>query len=247
MKALTLSALFALLAMTASAQSDKEKRADALDAQFKNEQALPLYLELVAENPNDSELHRKVSKQYGQLMELTSSKSKKEALATKALAAAQRAVELDPENPNARIALAISYGKASFLKSPKERLQFARHIKSNAETALRAEPDNPVANHILGRWHYEVVTMNPAMKFAATSLFGSLPDASMTEAVTLLGKAARSEPDNVLFIAEYGRALAEAGQDSEARHYLEKATQLPPKAPGDNEAQQRARKTLLSL
>jgi len=247
MKSVGAAALILLITMSANATTQTERKADALDARFKHAEALPLYLEALEENPGDSEILRKISKQYGQLIETTSSKSDKEAYATKALDFSKKAVEADPENPNAILAVAISYGKASFLKGPKERLRYARNIKAHAEKALKLSPSNPIANHILGRWHYEVVTMNPAVKFTAKALFGSLPDASLNKAVTLLGKAAKREPDNVLFVAEYGRALAEAGKETEARKQLQRAIQLPAVAPGDGEAQARAKEALRSL
>lgn len=247
MRTFLLALLLGTNSLPAADPAERLRQADALDARHENSEALPLYLEAEQIEPGQSETLRKISKQYGLLIEQTDSKATREAYASKALAYAKRAVEADPNNAEAHLAVAISYGKASFLKGPKERLAFALQIRTATEKALELAPDHALAHHVLGRWHYEIATLNPALKFATRTLFGPLPEGSLELAIQHLGKAAGAEPGNLLFAAEYGRALAAAGDTEAARTQLEIALALPPEAPDDPAARERAKETLEKL
>ena len=65
---------------------------------------------------------------------------------------AKRAAALGPDNPDAQLAVAISYGKLQPEESTR-RIGGSRMIKEEADKALRLDPNNDLAWHVLGRWN----------------------------------------------------------------------------------------------
>jgi hypothetical protein len=110
MKVLALPLCFASVLKAQSVQ-ELVTMGDALDEKNRNSDALALYVKADAIKPNNAEIHRRISKQYTQLMLDASSSSEKTELGGKALDAAKRAVAADPKNSQAHLALAIVYGR----------------------------------------------------------------------------------------------------------------------------------------
>ena len=65
----------------------------------------------------------------------------------------------------------------------------ARDVKFYAENAIRLDPNNFRAYHILGRWNYDVSNLNMAEKSFARVFYGKLPDASLDEAIADFDKS----------------------------------------------------------
>jgi Flp pilus assembly protein TadD len=100
---------------------------------------------------------------------------------------------------------------------------------------------------MLGRWNYEIASLNPLLKKLAEVIYGKMPPASYDEAVRCLGKAAQLEPNNALFQAELGRGYLALEKKDEARRALEKSLTLPRRTKDDGEAQARAKAALREL
>lgn len=188
MKALAL-LLFVASSLYAQGVDELIKAGDALDEKNRNSEALSLYLKADAQKPNDAEILRRISKQYDQLMFDARNSSERKELDQKALDAAKRAVTADPNNAQAHLSLAIVYDRIAFNESPRRKVEMSRLIKQEADTALRLDPKNDYAWHVLGRWNYEISTFNPVLKVLAQAIYGKLPDASNEKAVECFKKA----------------------------------------------------------
>src|SRR6185369_1545142 len=109
-----LSAIFALLSLTASAQGDIAAlvaQGDAYDAKLENQQALQAYLEAEKQGAKDAEILYRIARQYALTMYDTKSEAMQRDLGETALAYAKRAVSADPNNANAQLIVAICYGR----------------------------------------------------------------------------------------------------------------------------------------
>jgi tetratricopeptide (TPR) repeat protein len=195
--------------------------------------------------PGDTEVLRKISKQYAQ--QISNPGADKDEMAAKALSYAQQAVKAGPENAEAHLSLAIVYGKISYLKSPKERLEYSRFIQQEAEKSVTLDPKNDLAWHVLGRWNYEIANLGGPLKFFAETLYGKLPEASNEKALEFLERAVALNPKRLLNQAELGRVLAVVGRKDEARAVLKKALGMPSLEKDDEETKERARKALEAL
>lgn len=231
----------------APSPGDLIARGDALDARYENRAALALYLQADALSPNDAEILHRISKQFAQLLLDAPTRKEKKELGAKALEAARRAVECDPRNSQAHLAVAISCGRVAFLESPGKRIQMSKTIRDEAELAARLDARNDLAWHVLGRWNYEVANFNPLLKGLARAFYGKLPDASNETAIACFQRALVIAPQSAIHHVELGRAYAAAGQTEKARRHLEQGLVLPAQDKDAQETRQRARVALEAL
>ena len=77
-------------------------------------------------------------------------------------AAADKAVELDPENPYGHKWVAVSLGQASGLLGTKEKIQQSFRIKEEADKALEKLPDDAATHFLLGKWCLGVCSLGCA-------------------------------------------------------------------------------------
>lgn len=173
--------------------------------------------------------------------------SERSGLAAKALALAEAGVKENPENAQAHLALAIVLGRVSEIQPPNKRLESARRIREQLDTTLRLDPKEPLAWHVLGRWHLEIAILPPLVRSVAEAFFGKLPAASLDEAEQAFRRSIAFGPPRVANHSELGRTLAAGGELESARDELEKALSLPARDAEDTQAHRRARLALDAL
>ena len=99
------------------------------------------------------------------------------------------ALKLNPINGEANCVMAIALGRISLSKSGKEKIQFAREIKKHIDVAIKNDPNNFKAWHVLGRWHYELSTLSMIERAAVKVFYGGVPIASIKESIRAFEKA----------------------------------------------------------
>lgn len=106
-----------------------------------------------------------------------------------AVSYAKQALKVNPHSDEANVVMGIAIGRTSLTKTGKEKIAAAKDIKHYAETALKSNPKNFKAWHIIGKWNYEVSNLN-FMERAATKVFyGGLPNASLKNSIVAYEKA----------------------------------------------------------
>ena len=96
-------------------------------------EALKYYLPAEKLEPNNVRLLVRISREYRHLMTDATKPEEMLRLGGIAVDYAKRAVVFDPENPEAQLAVAISYGKLQPLESNREKIE-ALYIIKNAAT-----------------------------------------------------------------------------------------------------------------
>ncbi|MCX7868403.1 MAG: hypothetical protein N2322_00475 [Terrimicrobiaceae bacterium] len=220
---------------------------DAADARHDNRAALALYERAAALSHDNPAILRRIAKQKAQLILEAPSAAEKKRLAAEAVRLARRAASLAPNDAQAQLTLAIVLGRAAFLESPREKIASARDIRAAAEKAVRLDPSNDLAWHVLGRWHFEMATLNPVLRGAAAALFGGLPGASLESAASSFRKAIAAGPPRAMHHIEYGRTLAALNRREEAIAQLRKGLAIPDSDKDDRETKNRGRETLRKL
>jgi len=99
-------------------------------------EALKYYLPAEKLEPKNVDLLVRISREYRHLMSDANGKDEKLKLGMVAKEYADRAVTLAPSNPNAQLAVAITYGKLLPYEGNKERVDASRIIKSAASRPL---------------------------------------------------------------------------------------------------------------
>jgi len=235
------------LASPVFAAGDWIEQGDSFERQFKSAEALGAYQKALAEKPDDPAVLRKIAKQYVELALDAPGKSEKLRLAKAGYDTALEAKKLDPSNPEGRLTVAVAAARLGFYSDAKTKLELSKVVKQEASEAIRLKPGYALGWHMLGRWNYEIASLNPLLKKLAEVIYGKMPPASYEEAARCLGKAAQLEPDNALFQAELGRGYVALGKKDEARRALEKSLTLPRRTKDDGEAQTRAKAALREL
>jgi tetratricopeptide (TPR) repeat protein len=226
---------------------DLLKKGDAFDVRLQAAQALKCYRSAEELQPQNFQILTRIARQYRHLMSDATEQKERLQLGNTAVSYSERAALLAPNDSDAQLSVAISYGKMLPFLSTKEQVAASPVIKSSAETAIKLDPSNDLAWHILGRWHRVLADISPVKRAVAPLLYGKLPAASNEEAVRCLQKAMQLNPNRLINYIELGRALAQAGRKDEARTYLVKGLAMRSTDKDDPEAKQHGRETLDKL
>jgi tetratricopeptide (TPR) repeat protein len=115
------------------------------------------------------------------------------------------------------------------------------------DRALKLDPKNDTAWHILGRWNRVLADVNVVKRVLAKALYGELPTTSNEEAERCLKKAIALNPNRLMHYIELGRIYAQMGRKEDARKNIEKGLAMPNKEKDDPETKQLGQETLKKL
>ena len=160
---------------------------------------------------------------------------------------AQTAYRLDSTNSDVNVVMAFSLGRMVLIQTNKERVIAAGDIKRYAGNAILYDPSNFKAYHILGRWHYEVSRLNFLERTFARWFYGSLPEASLADAIKNYEKSMALRPDFMLNYLELAKALHRNGQDQRAIGLLRHMDKLSDEMYDDRQVRQEGRNLLHAL
>ncbi|MCP5557522.1 MAG: hypothetical protein H7A55_07180 [Verrucomicrobiaceae bacterium] len=223
------------------------RQGDAYDAKHESDNALKYYLPAEKLAPDNASLMIKIARQYVYRMEGLSSDADKLASGRTAVAYSERAIKLAPSECDAYLSNAICWGKITPFLGNKESIAASRKIQEAAEKAVKLNPRNDYAWHMLGRWHQELAGIGGMTRTLAKLIYGALPDASFDEALRCFEKAIALNPGRLIHTVELGRTYAAMGNETEARKFLEKGLAMPNREKDDPETKRRGRATLAEL
>ena len=151
----------------------------------------------------------------------------KQALFKRAMELAEKAVRLDPQNPEAHLQLAHALGRYAQSISIVEALDkdYPGKVREALEEALRLKPDMAAAHLSLGSWHAEA-------RHSGGIIAGALFGASKKDALGHLQRALELAPDDKLTLYLYAHGLLLLDRSSNydrARELLARAIRIPSK------------------
>ncbi len=216
-------------------------QAQAAEAESNLRRALELYLEADRLSPHDAVVLQKVAQQYSDLANEMPTDAEKKAYAEQALGYATQAAQIDPRSAINQLSLAICHGKLAEWSPARVKVAYSRLVKAEAEQALALDPNYAWAHDVVGRWNYEVASLNGAERFFIRLVYGGLPDASYDEAIAQLDRAAALDPAEPVHRLELGFAYLAAGRKAEACAQFDRGLAMPGHKKFDEEEKQRAR------
>ena len=98
----------------------------------------------------------------------------------------------------------------------KLRDEYYAAAKTYADNALKANPNNFKAWHILGRWHYEINNLGALEKAVVDIFYGGMPDASLKESIRAFERSRQLAPGFILNIFEMSRAYYDNDEKEKA-------------------------------
>ena len=156
-----------------------------------------------------------------------------------ALTYAAKAMKASASSDQANVSMAMILGKSTLTKSGKEKLRNARVIKQHLDVALKTNPNNYLAWHILGRWNYEISNVSAVERAGAKLFLGGVPQGSVKNAIMYLEKSRSLMPSFILNYISLANAYHKDGQVSKAIsvlkaiHLLQSHTEDDPKHKAD--------------
>ena len=248
----TISAAAALVLSTGPARAmspadDLIKKGDVFYARLLPEEALKFYLPAETLEPNNASLLVRISRQYRHLMSDAPKRDEKLRLGGIAVGYSRRAVALAPNDPEAQLSVAISYGKVLPLQGNSEGIENSRIIKAAAERAIKLDPRNDLAWHVLGRWYLNMADVGAVKRALAQVVYGKLPPATNEEAARCFEKAIALNPNRLMHYVELGRTYARMGRTEDARKFITKGLGMVETEKDDPETKSKGREVLAKL
>ena len=234
---------------SACGQSTDELMAkgDVEDQRLHAGEALKYYLPAEKAEPKNVRLLLRIARQYRHLMADASGNFEKLRLGNVALGYAQRAVALAPNDAEAHLSVAISYGKMLPIMGSKDQVAITPKIKSEVDQAIKLDPNNDLAWHVLGKWHRVLADVPALKRTLAPLIYGKLPKGTNEEACRCFDKAIDLNPKRSMHYIELGRVYAQMGKKAEAKKMIEKGLAMPSVDKDDPEEKARGRETLEKL
>jgi tetratricopeptide (TPR) repeat protein len=223
------------------------EKGDVAYEALKPAEALKYYLPAEKQEPKNVRLLVRISRQYRHLMSDAPQKAEKMRLGTTALEYANRAAALAPNDPEAQLSVAISYGKLLPLQPTKQQIANSRLVKATAEKVIALDPKNDLAWQILGRWYLNMAEIGGVKRALAQVIYGKLPPATFEDAVRCYQKAIALNPNRLMHYIELGRVYEKMGKTAEAKKFITKGLSMPETEKDDGETKKMGREILAKL
>lgn len=223
------------------------KKGDVFYARLSPKEALKFYLPAEKLEPQNVGLLVRIARQYRHLVTESSDDTSKERYARTAIAYADRAVALAPNDPEAQLAAAVSHAKVLAFENISERLATSRVIKQAAEKTIQLDPKNDLGWQVLGRYYFAYADVSALKRALAQIKYGKLPAATFDDAARCFEKALALNPNRLMHYIELGRTYARLDRTQEARTLITKGLAMPEIEKDDPETKQLGRDVLKSL
>jgi tetratricopeptide (TPR) repeat protein len=235
-------------AFAAESADELIKNGDIFYGKLQAAEALKFYLPAEKIEPKNVRLLVHISREYRHLMSDASTPAEKRRLGGIAVDYANRAAALEPGDPDAQLAVAISYGLIQPLEGNRERIEASRIVKAAADKTIRLDPSNDLGWHVLGRWHKELADISAFQRTMAQAIYGViLPQSTYGEAVTCFEKAIQLNPNRLIHYIELGSVYAQMGRSEEARQLIAKGLAMQNTEKDDPEVKRQGRELLAKL
>ena len=241
---------FLLTGAVLRAQSADEliKNGDACYAKLQAANALRFYLPAEKLDPKNVRLLVHISREYRHLMTDATKPEEKRRLGGIAVDYAKRAAELGPNDPDAQLAVAISYGRLQPLEGNWDKIQASHIIKGAADKVIKLDPSSDLGWHVLGRWHKALADVSGVRRALAQAVYGeTLPVSTYAEAATCFERAIALNPNRPMHYIELGQVYAQMGRTEDARRLITKGLAMQDTEKDDPETKREGKEALAKL
>lgn len=224
------------------------QKGDSLFSAFDNPGALEAYLQVLAVDSGHYEANWKTARAYVDIGETIEDDDERAAYYQKGNVFARKATEVNPEGSMGHLFLSIALGRVALDAGAKERIKLSKEIKKETDLAIKYDPNNATAYHVLGRWNRKLANLSWIEEGFANMFLGGVPDdASDENAVSAFKKAIEIEPHFINHYLELGITYEMMGMDDEARVQFEKCLELPKSDSADDEHKEEAKRLIEDL
>ncbi|GAB2810389.1 tetratricopeptide repeat protein [Ferruginibacter profundus] len=203
------------------------KEADRLEAVPDEKAALAKFKEALKVRPTHLHALSKSSELCSRIGQRQTNTKVRDDYYTAARIYAQTALTIDSTNSEANTSMAIMLGRSTLTKSGKEKVASAKDLKKYVEAAIKSNPSNFLAWHVLGRWHYEISNLNMVERAAVKVFYGGFPPSSLKESIAAFEKSKALTSGFILNYLELAKAYHRNNQDTKAIALLKEMMLIP--------------------
>ena len=178
-----------------------------------------------------------------------SNRARRDSLLSRAQVDARRAVRIAPDNVNALFALGMVLGNTALTRGIRDKVRMSNEIRSLALRAVAADSTHDGVQHLLGRWHYEVMRLSGFERFIAKSILGGeeFGKATWREAQRRLERSVTLAPERIYHRLVLARILVARKDKGGAATELTRITMLPDQVAADTTYRREAAEMLAKL
>ena len=132
---------------------------------------------------------------------------------------ANRAVNANPRDAEGYFAVARALGRTALSVGVRERVKYAKDVRTNALRALELAPKHAGALHVMGVWNAEVMRLNGVSRaFAKAFLGGQVFGTASWEAATrYMEQSVAADPDRMVHRLDLARVYRDTKRIDDAR------------------------------
>lgn len=243
--------LLILLPFFGFTQNEQQKllnQAAKHEASLNETEAMNAYRQVLKINSNHYQALWKLSELYSRVGNRHTTAAQKQQYLRTGKVYAQQAIKVSPAGADGYYALAVAMGTLALVESTtKGKINAVKDIRTNAEMALKYNPNHGRAWHVLGKWHYEVANLNFIERTAVKVMYGGFEPASMEESIKAYERAKQLEPEFALNYLELAKAYKAHGQKAKAIQALKQLASTPEKTADDKNTKAEGNKLLRQL
>ncbi len=157
---------------------------------------------------------------------------------------AETALKIDPVNYEASCSMAIALGRSTMSKSGKEKMNNAKDIRKYVDISIKSNPNYFLSWHVLGRWHYEISSLNFFERAAVNIFYGGLPSSSFKESIAAFEKSQSLTSGFILNYLELAKAYHKIDENEKAISIIKNMLTLPNHTEDDNAIKENGKKLL---
>jgi tetratricopeptide (TPR) repeat protein len=215
---------------------------------FNNPKALENYNEAIKMNPESYEANWKLSRAYVDVGETFEDEDKRAEYYIESENYARIAIKNNPEGSDGHLFLSIALGRVALDAGAKQRIKMSKEIKKEADLAIKFNPDNDTAYHVLGRWNRKISNLSFIEKGFADLFLGGVPEGASNEAaVENFQKALVLNPKYINHYLELGITYEMMDKEKLAIEAFKKCIELGPSSAKDKKIKEIAKEHLDDL
>jgi tetratricopeptide (TPR) repeat protein len=185
--------------------------------------ALKQYEEAIKADPNSYEALWKATREAVDVGEYNPDDKERDRLYSVAEQYARRAVAANPTDAEGHAELARALGRKALSLGKREQVKYAGDVRSSALDALKIDPKNPIALHVMGKWNYEILRLSGITRFMAKTFLGGkiFDSANWDDAQRYLEESTVVDPGRLVHHLDLARVYAARGNKEKAREQFD--------------------------
>ena len=245
----TIAFLFISFITQAQSTAEQLQKANSLYKQFKEEEALNVYKQILAADSNNMEALLKCTELSSSIGAKQADKNSKAVYFIAAKEYADKALTINGNSAEANYAQALAYANLSQIETEnKKTVEDVRQIKVYADKGMAVNPNHALLNYMEGKWHYELLALNWFKKTALKAFYGNgLAKPDIDSAIYYMEKCRTLEPYFVQNYLDLAKAYNLKDRPTQAIEVLTKMVKLPNRTAADASLKEEGKKMLQGL